>query len=94
MACGTTSNCGDWEGIPFFKIRCIVLSRIFIVTKKYFPLLWHFITCNRVILNPDNFGFDRSNSTGWLKDNINDGRLDSVYLMLVKKGMVNFGYYF
>ncbi|KAA8543988.1 hypothetical protein F0562_021835 [Nyssa sinensis] len=31
--------------------------------------------------------------TGWLPDNINNGRLDNVYWMLVMIGVVNFGYY-
>ncbi|CAK9169132.1 unnamed protein product [Ilex paraguariensis] len=31
--------------------------------------------------------------TDWLPDNINDGRLDNVYWLLVGIGVVNFGYY-
>uniref|UniRef100_A0A2N9IJ51 Major facilitator superfamily (MFS) profile domain-containing protein n=1 Tax=Fagus sylvatica TaxID=28930 RepID=A0A2N9IJ51_FAGSY len=31
--------------------------------------------------------------TGWLPDDINDGRLDNVYWVLVVTGVVNFGYY-
>ncbi|KAF8395014.1 hypothetical protein HHK36_018953 [Tetracentron sinense] len=31
--------------------------------------------------------------TGWLPDNINDGRLDNVFWMLVVIGVINFGYY-
>jgi peptide/histidine transporter 3/4 len=31
--------------------------------------------------------------TGWLPDNINDGRLDNVYWLLVVGGVINFGYY-
>ncbi|XP_059660642.1 protein NRT1/ PTR FAMILY 2.7-like [Cornus florida] len=31
--------------------------------------------------------------TGWLPDNINNGRLDNVYWMLVVVGVLNFGYY-
>ena len=31
--------------------------------------------------------------TGWLPNNINDGRLDNVYWMLAVLGVVNFGYY-
>jgi peptide/histidine transporter 3/4 len=31
--------------------------------------------------------------TGWLPDDINDGRLDNVYWVLVMIGVVNFGYY-
>ena len=30
--------------------------------------------------------------TGWLPDNINDGRLDNVYWLLVVGGVINFGY--
>ncbi|XP_027185275.1 protein NRT1/ PTR FAMILY 2.6-like [Coffea eugenioides] len=32
-------------------------------------------------------------TTGWLPDNINNGRLDYVYWMLVVIGVLNFGYY-
>ena len=32
-------------------------------------------------------------TTGWLPDNINNGRLDNVYWMLLVVGVVNFGYY-
>ncbi|XP_059660645.1 protein NRT1/ PTR FAMILY 2.7-like [Cornus florida] len=31
--------------------------------------------------------------SGWLPDNINNGRLDNVYWMLVVVGVINFGYY-
>ncbi|KAK9283829.1 hypothetical protein L1049_012083 [Liquidambar formosana] len=31
--------------------------------------------------------------TGWLPDNINDGRIDNVYWMLAVVGVVNFGYF-
>jgi peptide/histidine transporter 3/4 len=31
--------------------------------------------------------------TGWLPDDINDGRLDNVYWVLAVTGVVNFGYY-
>lgn len=31
--------------------------------------------------------------TDWLPDNINDGRLDNVYWVMVVLGIVNFGYY-
>ncbi|KAB1226110.1 Protein NRT1/ PTR FAMILY 2.7 [Morella rubra] len=31
--------------------------------------------------------------TGWLPDNLNDGRLDNVYWALVVVGVINFGYY-
>ncbi|KAL6967364.1 hypothetical protein U1Q18_033175 [Sarracenia purpurea var. burkii] len=31
--------------------------------------------------------------TGWLPDNINDGKVDYVFWMLVAVGVVNFGYY-
>ncbi|KAF8395018.1 hypothetical protein HHK36_018957 [Tetracentron sinense] len=31
--------------------------------------------------------------TGWLPDNINDGRLDNVFWMVVVIGVINFGYY-
>ena len=80
-SCGTTNNCGDWEGILFSKIICIVLSRIFSVTKKYIHLQLGYI---------DNYEFDRSNSTGctrWLTDIISDRRLDNVYRMLVVIGL-------
>ncbi|XP_050292194.1 protein NRT1/ PTR FAMILY 2.7-like isoform X3 [Quercus robur] len=32
-------------------------------------------------------------TTGWLPDNINNGRLDNVYWMLLVVGVINFGYY-
>ncbi|KAG6681688.1 hypothetical protein I3842_13G104400 [Carya illinoinensis] len=32
--------------------------------------------------------------TGWLPDNINDGRVDNVYWALVVVGVLNFGYYY
>ncbi|KAF8015570.1 hypothetical protein BT93_H1170 [Corymbia citriodora subsp. variegata] len=32
-------------------------------------------------------------STGWLPENLNDGRLDCMYWLLAGVGMVNFGYY-
>ncbi|GMY19035.1 protein NRT1/ PTR FAMILY 2.7-like [Fagus crenata] len=32
-------------------------------------------------------------TTGWLPDNINNGRLDKVYWMLLVVGVINFGYY-
>lgn len=32
-------------------------------------------------------------ATGWLPDNINKGRLDNVYWMLLVMGVINFGYY-
>ncbi|XP_010032053.2 protein NRT1/ PTR FAMILY 2.7 [Eucalyptus grandis] len=32
-------------------------------------------------------------STGWLPDNLNDGRLDCMYWLLAGVGMANFGYY-
>ncbi|XP_030925047.1 protein NRT1/ PTR FAMILY 2.7-like [Quercus lobata] len=32
-------------------------------------------------------------ATGWLPDNINNGRLDNVYWMLLVVGVINFGYY-
>ncbi|GLU11763.1 hypothetical protein SLE2022_284860 [Rubroshorea leprosula] len=33
------------------------------------------------------------NVTGWLPDNINEGRLDNLYWTLVVLGSLNFGYY-
>ncbi|KAI3799786.1 hypothetical protein L1987_35089 [Smallanthus sonchifolius] len=33
------------------------------------------------------------NSTSWLKDDLNDGRLDIVYWVLAAIGVVNFGYF-
>ncbi|XWS71780.1 hypothetical protein CRYUN_Cryun03dG0168000 [Craigia yunnanensis] len=33
------------------------------------------------------------NVTGWLPDDINDGRLDNVYWTFVVLGLLNFGYY-
>ncbi|KAC9638032.1 hypothetical protein R6Q59_008864 [Mikania micrantha] len=34
------------------------------------------------------------NKTTWLKDNLNDGRLDIAYWVLAATGVVNFGYFF
>ncbi|KAF5194774.1 NRT1/ PTR FAMILY 2.6 [Thalictrum thalictroides] len=33
------------------------------------------------------------NVTGWLPDNINEGRIDNVFWVLVVIGVINFGYY-
>nr|GFA36289.1 protein NRT1/ PTR FAMILY 2.7-like [Tanacetum cinerariifolium] len=33
------------------------------------------------------------NTTGWLPDGINDGRMDNVYWVLAILGLINFGYF-